>query len=840
MNGRVLRVTGHLDAAILEGWEVASAPAGSIADPVALEDARLAWIRAPLPTTVAGALRSAEQWNLDAHPRRFDAEDWWWKVRFPSSLVGDAQASDLVLLCFDGLATLADVWLNGEHLLETDNMFVGYQKVINVADRNELIIRCRSLDAALKAKRPRPRWRAPMIEHPQLRFLRTTLLGRTPGWSPPAAPVGPWRPIRLVRQREIAASDVSLRTTLAGNDGDLFVTAVLTDLVQGKVFAGRAEIVLSRGEQEIRATLRPAESGRHEGHLRVEEVERWWPHTHGEPALYAARLEVGASVVDLGNVGFREIGIDRSRDGFAIHVNGVRVFCRGACWTPLDPVTLTSASEEIAAALEQVVRAGMNMLRVSGTMVYETDAFYAAADAAGILVWQELMFANMDYPEDEPAFRESVEREVRQQLRRLQGRPCVAVICGNSEGEQQAAMFGASRERWSPRLFHDTFSTYSREILPDVPYWPSSAHGGAFPHQGNCGTTSYYGVGAYERPLEDARLSEVRFATECLAFANVPAVSTIAKIPGGESSKVHNPAWKARVPRDLGAGWDFDDVRDHYLSRLFRVDPAHLRYSDHERYLALGRVVTGEVMAQVFGEWRRARSVCAGGLVWFLRDLWPGAGWGVVGSDGIPKAPYYYLRRVLQPVALHMSDEGGNGIYVHAFNDGPSPVEGELEIALYRGADSVGNGRGSLVVPPRGAVEVPALSLFDGFMDLGHAYRFGPPTCDLIVATLRTGAVTTEAFFFPLGLPASVGNVALAVDVARRDNGELDLTIATRGFAQSIAIELGGYRPDDAFFHLRPDGQRTVRLCPVKGASLASRGIVSPLNAENAISVFVS
>ena len=81
-------------------------------------------------------------------------------------------------------------------------------------------------------------------------------------------------------------------------------------------------------------------------------------------------------------------------------VNGVPIFCRGACWTPLDARSLHATPAQYDAAIVQCVRAGMNMLRVGGTMVYEADAFLDALDAHGILLWQDLMFANMDYPDE--------------------------------------------------------------------------------------------------------------------------------------------------------------------------------------------------------------------------------------------------------------------------------------------------------------------------------------------------------------------------------------------------------------------------------------------------------
>ncbi|MBS2017647.1 MAG: glycoside hydrolase family 2 protein [Deltaproteobacteria bacterium] len=814
----VRAIEGH-ELHPVSAWQACATAPDAVSDPASTD---LAWGPevAGAATTAAAMLRAAGAFSLDGPARRFDGEDWWFRARLPAVT---RDAHDELVLELGGIATVADVWIDGARVLESDNMFRTHAVAL-ASPGAELVIRCRALDKLLGAKRPRPRWRAPMIENQQLRWFRTTLLGRTPGWTPPVPPVGPWRGAVVRRRRGFAIDDVSIRTSLSGDDGVVEVTCAARAL--GGVLPS-IELVVEREGREHRATLGPTG-----GRLVVPSAARWWPHTHGEPALYAASLRVGSARVDLGKVGFRTI----ARDGdFSLAVNGTPIFCRGACWMPIDIVTLAPDRAALARALVQARDAGMNMLRISGTMTYESDDFHDLCDELGILVFQDFMFANMDYPEDDAAFAEGVTIEANQVLARIGHRPSLAVLCGNSEGEQQAAMFGAPRERWSPRLFHGDLAALAAEHAPGVVYWPSSAHGGAFPHEPRVGTTSYYGVGAYLRSLDDARRSEVRFATECLAFANVPEA-----IP--PALKVHHPSWKARTPRDLGAGWDFDDVRDHYVQRLFGVDPAAVRYADHERYLALGRAATGEVMAQVFAEWRRPGSTCRGGLVWFLRDLWQGSGWGVVDAAGTPKSPYWYLRRALAPVSVHVSDEGNNGLYVHVVNDRGEALEGELELSLFRAGEvTTGSARRAVKVPARGGLSLNALEAFDGFLDLSFAYRFGPPSCDLVVVTLRAGgARLAEAFHFPVGLPSARElDVGLAASAVARDERTFEVTVKTRRFAQAVVITADGFEADDAWFHLAPGGERSVVLSRA-GATGPLKGVVGALNSEATPKIAVS
>ncbi len=831
---------------LVDSWEAARCAPDEHAGTATLDG--LDWMAATVPGTAAGALAAAGRWR-PGDPLDLDGDDWWFRTTFAADGATDGEE---VLLRLGGLATVAEVYLNGEPIAGAGSMWEPLS--VDVGGRlrgtNDLAIRFRALAPLLAGRRrPRARWRTRLVSAPNLRFVRTTLLGRAPGYAPGPAPVGPWQPILLERRRRLAVDALDL-TVRAGDQDDAFlsITAVLRPLDGGTITSVKAQATWRGGGTSAPLDLGTtgADGGvRVAGIVDLAAAPRWWPHTHGAPDLVDVRLAVGSggevATVECGRVGVRSLeasanGAAIDDAGVAITVNGEAVFARGAVWTPADFIGFAAPPAEVRSTLEAVAAAGMNMVRIPGIGAYETDDFHDACDDLGILLWQDLMFANLDYPFADEEFAATARAEASAVAARLAWRPSLAVVCGSSEIEQQAAMLGLDPAIARGEFFAATVPETFAAAGADAGYVPSAPCGGTLPFRTDRGVANYYGVGGYRRPLSDARLASVRFAAECLAFSNVPDDAALGDLAPDEPGAlvVHHPRWKAGVPRDAGSGWDFEDVRDHYLAACYGVDPAELRRCDHGRYLDLSRAVTGELMAEVFGEWRRAASPCRGGLVLWLRDLRAGAGWGVLDHRGTPKAAWRHLARALAPVAVWMTDEGLNGIAVHVANDRPVPLEARLRIALYRDAEvRVDEAELDVAIGPNRGDQWDVEALIGRFADASYAYRFGPPPHDVVAATLAApdGTMLSQAFRFPAGHPlAPVSADAAGAAAALVPGDPACVTVRGRRALLGVTVHAPGWIPDDNSFTVEPGGSRTVALRPGIGAE--GRVTVTALNLE--------
>ncbi|CDZ72636.1 Putative beta-mannosidase [Neorhizobium galegae bv. orientalis] len=852
---------GSETSLLAEGWSLALTEPGACSLPSDLPP-DLECLPAMVPGTVAAALEATGRFDRN-NPEPLIDRDAWYRCRLAGEAPGPA------ILRFAGLATVADVFLGETLILSSTSMFESHDVAVELTGSETLSICFRALKPHLERTGPRARWRPRLMNNQGLRFVRTTALGFMPGWSPEVHAVGPWRPVFLIggagpfsslagemsagltegggaadsRAEEYAEPPPSALPGISPARGEIgwgavspYIAAERRDFSfsaahgengEGLLKVSFADDELSHNLHLICAGHEAAftyDEGKYSAELHLPGVKPWWPHTHGEPALYDVILRVDGEEFPLVRTGFRSLKVDRGVDGddFAIIVNGEKIFCRGAVWTSADIVGLPGDRAGYEPWLRLAKDAGMNMIRIPGIATYESPEFFALCDELGLLVWQDLMFANFDYPAGDPDFVIHVKTEVGQFLAATQASPSLAVLCGGSEIYQQGAMLGLPERIWKGLLCEDILPALAADCRPDLPYVANSPSGGALPFYPNAGVAHYYGVGAYKRPLEDARRANIRFAAECLAFSNLSDSETLA---GGKSG----------IPRDAGVDWDFEDVRDHYLGTLYDADPRTLRAQQPERYLALSRAVTGEVMETAFAEWRRPGSTCNGALAFTFQDVMPGPGWGVVGADRTPKPAWFALKRAFRPVQAIFADEGTNGLDVHLINETPADLPVVLELACLRdGRMPVVSGRRDLTLVSRSSESIASTDLFGAFFDTNYAYRFGPPSHDVTVARLKhaqTGEIVAEAFHFPLGRVRAFHDAEIAVSVAEGD-GEFWLELSTDIFAQSVSIECAGYRPSDNGFHLAPGAIRRIRLAALPDAAGRPGGTIRSLGGD--------
>ena len=782
------------------------------------------WWPLSVPGTAASALRDVP--GVDPDGWDYDARDWWFRARFSA-------AAGRFIFRAGGLATMADVWLNGAHVLHSENMFRKHAVEVECADGdNELVLRCGALTPVLQRRFPRPRWRTLVTAHRNLRWIRTSLIGRTPGWTLTPAVVGPWRPVELLPAGPPVLLSKRLVATCDPVGGGGVVTASLR-------FSGKLADPVVLDVAGSRVVLESDEGTGFtdvHGELRLDEVERWWPATHGPQPLYDVNLSIGPLEIRLSPIGFRTIEVDESGGGFAVAVNGVDVFCRGAAWWPTDAITASSAPEDIRAMLGLAREANMNMVRICGLGTYETEEFWELCDELGLLVWQDCMIAFGDPPDDE-GFMAEVVAEFHDNLAWLGGHPSLAVMCGSLQVYEQAALMTDRPAPPECLLLDDVLPRLVAEHLPGTPYIPSTPCGGDQPFYLNKGVGHYYGVGMYLRDPVDARLSGVRFASECLFMATPPDPSTVEQC-GGADLAGHHPDWKKAIHYDPGRSWDKEDMRHYYVRRTFGVDVGILRYTDPERALDAGRVSNANLVGLVFGEWRRVGSACRGGMVLGLRDQRLGAGWGLIDSYGIPKSTWYAFRRVAEPLAVIITDEGLQGLAIHLVNERRTGFTGRLQLRMFaRGSLEVGNNEVGVALGPGEGTIISDVEVLGGFRDAGYAYRFGPPQHDLVVATLfdSQGIMAGQAFHFPLGVQRPLDpEMGLRAKAWPEGDGSWSLEISTSHLAQWVVPSVPGYRASDAWFHLAPGAKRQLKLVPVSPPADELRGVVRAWNSESA------
>ncbi|MGH7920699.1 MAG: glycoside hydrolase family 2 protein [Candidatus Dormibacteraceae bacterium] len=580
-------------------------------------------------------------------------------------------ADERVDLVFDGLDTIATIELNGSRLGKTRNQHRSYRFDVRRLLRsptNHLRVAFEpALTYAVEAQRRLGEM--PSVGNPYpYNAIRKMASNFGWDWGPPLITAGIWRPAAVERWSRGRIDSLLPR---AHADGTITIEVRVERAKAGaEALEARVTLTDPNGRTVLIAST-PVLGQVARVEAKLDAPELWWPRGYGEQPLYQLSIDLEADgvVVDRRDklIGFRDIAIKTPHDhggvGFEFHVNDRFVYIKGANWIPDDCFLTRMTRERYCAAIADAFDAGVNLLRVWGGGIFESDPFYDECDRRGVLVWQDFLFACAAYSEAEEIATE-VEAEARENVARLMSHPCLAVWNGSNETVEGYFHWG-----WEEKLGGDAAwgDGYYRGLLPDVlaeldpdrPYLPSSPFNPveySDPRNPNYGTVHNWEVWN-RRDYTEYRNSIPRFVAE-FGFQGPPTASTIAHAIHDDPISPRSPAMRSHQKANDG---------EAKLERGFaRHLPPPQTFGD---WLFTTHLNQARAIRFAIEHFRSHRPRTAGSILWQLNDCWPGVTWSAVDGEGRRKPLWFALRDVnadhlitIQPreegLAVVISNEG--------------------------------------------------------------------------------------------------------------------------------------------------------------------------------------
>ncbi|XVS63507.1 glycoside hydrolase family 2 protein [Actinosynnema sp. CA-299493] len=693
--------------------------------------------------------------------------EWRYALTFEA---GAATPGEKVELAFDGLDTVATVELNGRVLGHTANMFRSYRFDVreHLKDgANDLVVTFHSALAHAEEQEERLGRRDRAYPHP-MNAVRKMACSFGWDWGPDLQTAGIWKPVRLERWTAARLAGVRpLVTVDADGTGRVEVHVEVdrardTDLTAVATVAGVERHVRVEGDSAVVT-------------VEVPDVDLWWPAGYGDHPLYDLHVVLRSDGEEVDRtdrrIGFRTITVDTTPDEvgtpFTFVVNGKPVFAKGANWIPDDHFLTRVTRDRLARRVDQAVDANMNMLRIWGGGIYETEDFYDVCDERGVLVWQDFLFACAAYAEESPLW-EEVEAEARENVARLTSHASLALWNGNNEN-----LWGFADWGWAEQLQGRTWGLgFYTELLPKIvaeldptrhyspgsPYSPGELH----PNEDTHGTRHEWEV--WNRvDYTHYRDHTPRFCSE-FGFQGPPTWATLTEWVHDEPMTPTSPAFLLHQKAEDGNGKLDRGLAPHL--------PAPAEFPDWHWATQLNQARAVAFGVEHFrSHWPRT----AGALVWQLNDCWPVTSWAAVDGDERLKPLYYALKHAFAPRLLTVQPRAGVDALI-AVNDTDEAWTGD--VALERQTFT-----GEVLAAAKLPLDVPARSV--ARLDLAtDLVTPGDPKGEVLVVST---ADARTAHLFREDLELAYDPAPLTAEVRRVDGGyRVDVTASS--FARDVAV----------------------------------------------------
>jgi len=608
-----------------------------------------------------------------------EKEDWVYRTEFRID-----NLESRMELVFEGLDTYAQVYLNGQSVLNADNMFMGYR----IKDINNYLKKGNNILEVI--------FRSPLAIEDSLAkvFYKQTGLKKLPetgriftrkaayhygwDWSPRFVTCGIWRDVYMESYEGNKINDIYVKQSIRED----YTKAILdfdVELSTPDKEGYEIEVIDKDDNTVSKFSVKENIS------ILIDNPRLWWSNGAGEPYRYRYEvlLKKGDKVFDKKSVsvGIRRIELVQEQDSsgrsFYFRLNGVPVFMKGANFIPADNFLPRVTKDKYRELIKTAKETNMNMLRIWGGGIYEDDEFYEQCDENGILVWQDFMFACAMYPWDKD-FLLKISEEAEYNTKRLRNHPSVAIWCGNNEIDE-----GWKNWRWQnsyseeqKKIIWNGYQKVFQDLLPEiiskntdgVPYVSTSPQTG-WGHKESMtqGDSHYWGVWWGMERFDTLKKKVPRFMSE-YGFQGFPDTSTINRFTEAKDRYLFSDVLKVHQKHPTG-----------YENLTKYMEMYKLKTTDYNTYIKNTQNLQVKCLKTAIESQRRSMPYCMGTLLWQFNDCNPVISWSVLDYYGKPKPSLSIVKALYADILISPVEENGM-IKIYIINDKNKTINGKLVI----------------------------------------------------------------------------------------------------------------------------------------------------------------
>ncbi|MFI5173019.1 MAG: glycoside hydrolase family 2 protein, partial [Chitinophagales bacterium] len=542
----------------------------------------------------------------------------------------------------------------------------------------------------------------------------------------------------------------------------------------------------------------------------IPDPKLWWCHTLGEQNIYELEITLikKNEIIDkiILKLGLTEIKLINSKDetgsSFYFENNGIPVFAKGANWVPLNSFPSKLKYEDYKKILTEAKAMHINMLRVWGGGIYESEYFYDICDSLGIMVWQDFMYACAIYPFDD-FNKENLLSEILEISNTVGNHPSIAIWCGNNENQEGWINWGWQKQfNYSfydsiaaGNMNHELFNIYIPQLLNATSkklfYLPSSpANGYGHPESLTEGDCHYWGVWWGKEPFEVFNEKIPRFMSE-YGFQGMPCYNSFQEFIPLNQIYFGSSAVNTHQKHPIGY-----ETIEEYMQRDYKIPDSF------EDYAYVSQLLQAKGMKTAIEAHRRNKPYCMGTLFWQLNDCWPVTSWSVIDYFGNRKAAYYTVKEKYDDVIISSIIEN-DSLNIYVISDLNKQLNKKLSVHFSTvDGKFISVTRSDISIPPNSSAlyfSIP-LDTIDQNRDSVVVYSFFGEFITPEVQDIFT-------FAKPVDLPLSKPKYYLEIDTAYHS-----LTVSSDVFIKGMYFysEEQELKLSDNFFDLIPGTRKTV------------------------------